>query len=116
MPFPWGGTLTYSQLAAKFGWPCVVVSLILTPFLLLWSKLLAFPVWMAGPLKNGPFYTMKYNISYPEDENVFKKHIYDGPVKTSAKFCPAGWTSLMDYEGGKFFECFWGVLQVADID
>ena len=50
------------------------------------------------------------------ERNVFKKHIYDGPVKTSRRCCPAGWTSLMDYEGGKFFECFWGVLQVADID
>eukprot|EP00957_Ditylum_brightwellii_P099070 7545855-Ditylum_brightwellii.AAC.1 len=35
---------------------------------------------------------------------------------TSSKWLPAGWTSLMDYEGGKFFECFWGLLQVADID
>ena len=116
MAFPWGGSVTHKELADKFGWFSVIISAILLPFLLVWSKLLAFPKWMVGPLKNGPFYTMKYNISYPENENAFKKHVYDGPVKTSRDWVPAGWTSLMDYEGGKFFECFWGLLQVADID
>lgn len=116
MAFPWGGTLTHSQLAAKFGWPCVIISMILTPFLLVWSKLLAFPKWMVGPLKNGPFYTMKYHIKYPENENIFRKTIYEGSTPTSSKWLPKGWTSIMDYEGGKFFESFWGLLQVADIE
>ncbi len=116
MPFPWGGSLTHQQLADKFGWATVIFSALFLPLLLLWSKLLAFPVWMIGPLKNGPFYTMKYNISYPDNVHAFKKHIYDGPVPTSRSCCPAGWTCLTDYEGGKFYESFWGILQVLDID
>uniref|UniRef100_A0A7S3V4G6 Uncharacterized protein n=1 Tax=Chaetoceros debilis TaxID=122233 RepID=A0A7S3V4G6_9STRA len=116
MPFPWGGSLTYSQLAAKFGWPCVVVSLILTPFLLLWSKLLAFPVWMVGPLKNGPLYVIRYAISYPDNERVFMDTIYEGATPTSSWWLPKGWTSLTDYEGGLFYESFWGLLQCLDMD
>lgn len=116
MAFPWGGSLTYSQLAAKFGWPSVIISFILTPFLLVWSKLLAFPKWMIGPLKNGPFYAMKYHITYPNNPGIFRKTIYDGATPTTSKWVPKGWTSLMDYEGGKFFESFWGLLQCADID
>jgi hypothetical protein len=116
MAFPWGGSLTHSQLAAKFGWPTIILSAILTPLLVIWSKLLAFPIWMAGPLKNGSFYTMKYKFSYPNNEDIFRKTVYDGSTRTSSKYLPAGWTCLMDYEGGKMYESFWGLLQVLDID
>lgn len=108
--------MTHSQLAAKFGWPSVIISAILLPVLLLWSKLLAFPVWIDCIFKNGPFYTMKYNISYPDNEDVYRRTIYEGPTPTTNKWLPSGWTGHLDYEGGKFFEAFWGIMQVADID
>jgi len=116
MPFPWGGKVTHSQLAEKFSWPTVVISIILTPLLLILSKLLAYPVWMIGPLKNGPLYLMKYRFSYPDKENAFLSLAYDGATPTTRKYCPAGWTCLTDYEGGKIFEAFWGLIQVADMD
>lgn len=116
MPFPWGGKVTYSQLAEKFSWPTVIISIILTPLLLVWSKLLAYPIWLIGPFKNGPLYMMKYNFSYPDKENAFLSEAYDGFTPTTRRCCPDGWTCLTDYEGGKFFEAFWGLIQVADMD
>uniref|UniRef100_A0A7S1ZBS3 Uncharacterized protein n=1 Tax=Trieres chinensis TaxID=1514140 RepID=A0A7S1ZBS3_TRICV len=116
MAFPWGGSYTHAQLAAKFGWPCVIISVILTPVLILWSKLLAFPIWMVGPLKNGPFYAMRYHFEYPQNPEVFRKAVYEGKTSTTLKWLPSGWNSLIDYEGGLFFESFWGLLQCLDLD
>lgn len=110
--FPWGGSLTHQQLAAKFGWPSVIISIILLPFLMIWSKLLAFPVWM--PFKSGPFYFIKNTLVYPGNEDVMRKKVYTGPTST-ARF-PAGWNIYADVKGKKLFEKFWGIIQVLDLD
>jgi len=112
MAFPWGGSLTHQQLATKFGWPTVIISAILLPILMLWSKLLAFPIWI--PFKNGPFYMQKTTFFYSSNENVMMQKIYTGPSNL-ARF-PAGWNCYADVEGKKFFEAFWGILQVLDLD
>ena len=110
--FPWGGSMTHQQLATKFGWPSVIISIILLPFLMLWSKLLAFPVWM--PFKNGPFYAIKNTLVYPGNEDVMRKKVYTGPTCT-ARF-PTGWNCHFDVKGKKFYEAFWGIIQVLDLE
>jgi len=114
MAFPWGGSMTHQQLAAKFGWPTVIISMILLPFLMLWSKLLAFPVWLEYFIPNGPFYAIKNVITYSGNEDVMRQKVYTGP--TCAARSPTGWNCHCDVEGGKFFEAFWGILQVLDLD
>ena len=114
MAFPWGGSLTHTQLAAKFGWHSVIISIILLPFLLLWSKLLAFPIWISWIFPSKPFYFIKNVLVYPGNEDVMRRKVYTG--RTSAARIPAGWNCFADVEGNKFFEAFWGVLQVLDLD
>jgi hypothetical protein len=71
MAFPWGSFMIYSQLlAAKFGWPIVIIRIVLLVFLLLWSKLHAFLVWLEVIFKNGPFYAIKNTLVYPGNEDV----------------------------------------------
>ena len=98
--FRWGGSVTHQQLAAKFGWPSVIISIILLPFLMLWSKLLAFPVWM--PFKSGRYYLIKNTLAYPGNEDVMRQKVYTGPTGT-ARF-PTGWNCHADVKGEKFFE------------
>jgi hypothetical protein len=106
--------MTHSQLAAKFGWPTVVISIVLLPFLLLWSKLLAFPVWLEVFFKNGPLYAIKNTLVYPGNEDVMRQKVYTGPA-CIARF-PTGWNCHADVKGKKFFEAFWGILQVLNLD
>lgn len=114
MAFPWGGSMSHSQLAAKFGWPSVIISMILFPFLIVWSKLLAFPIWIECFFKSGPFYAIRNVLNYPGNEDVMRQKVYEAPTST-ARF-PSGWNCHVDVEGGKFFEAFWGILQVLDVD
>jgi hypothetical protein len=73
--------MIYSQLlAAKFGWPAVIISIVLLPFLLLSSKLLAFPVWLEVFFKNGPFYAIKNALVYPGNKDVMGQKVYTGPT------------------------------------
>lgn len=114
MAFPWGGSMTHKELAEKFGWPSVIISIILLPLLLLWSKLLAFPVWISMFVKSGPVYTTKALYNYPgKDDLVFDK-VYTTSKPTTG--IPTGWNSHMDIKGGKFFESFWGLIQVLDME
>ena len=110
--FPWGGSVAHQQRAAKFGWPSVIISIILLPFLMLWSKLLAFPVWM--PFKSGRYYLIKNTLVYPGNEEVMGQKVYTGPTGT-ARF-PTGWNCHADEKGEKFFEAFWEIIQVLDLD
>ena len=80
MAFPYGGSLTHTQLAAKFGWFSVIISILLLPFLLLWIKLLAFPVWISWIFPSGPFYMIKNILVFPGNEDVMRKKIYTAPT------------------------------------
>jgi len=105
--------MTHAELAKKFGWPSVIISILLLPFCLLWSRLLAFPVW----LKSEPKYTVENIILYPNDEDLFRKDFYYS--ETSVTTFISGWNCHIDAkEGGKgkFFESFWGIINCLDID
>lgn len=114
MAFPFGGSLTHAQLAAKFGWFSVIISIVFLPFLMLWSKLLAFPVWISWIFPSGPFYMIKNILVFPGNEDVMRKEVYSAP--TSVSRTPPGWNCLTDVEGKKFYEAFWGIIQCLDLD
>jgi len=111
--------MTYSQMAAKFGWPSIIFSILLTPFALLWSKLIAFPVWLDIIYKHKPFYVLKSIYKYPEEKNFVKKNVYSGAVQHSI-FPPMldalnGFNCHADAEGGKWIESFFGFIHCMDM-
>ena len=119
MAFIWGGSKSLSEIAAKFSWPSVIVSLLLTPFLLLWKHLFAYPFWLMALVPHGPYYLRKTIVSYPDKgdgkDDQYRERLYLS--KTSEARLPiAGWNVLADVEGGKFFESFWGLIQCLDLE
>jgi len=101
--------MTLVQLAKKFGWPSVIISIIILPVSLLWSKLLAFPVW----LKSKPKYTVENTLTYPKHDDLFAREFYF--TEKSVVGFPSGWNCHIDEEGGKFFESFWGIIHCLDV-
>ena len=110
---PWGGSFTLAQLAGKFGWPSVVVSLLLLPFT-------AFYYWV---LSANPFLrclrlymTVKPVLRYTfesDDPHFVKRVYYSTPTNESGIgrmrfFAP-------DWEGGKWYESWWGLIMVLDL-
>ena len=120
----YGGTMTYRQLATKFSWPTVIVSIVFLPFLLLWSKLLAFPQWLPESWRSRPLLTVRntflYNgntkegISAAEVSDLFRNRVYSSETNVVST-SPSGWNCHVDEEGGKFFESFWGIMHCLDI-
>jgi len=111
--------MTYSQMAAKFGWPSIIISILLTPFALLWSKLIAFPVWLDLIYKHKPFYVLKSSYKYPNEEDFVRKNVYTGAVQHSI-FPPMvdalnGFNFHADVEGGKWIESFYGFIHCLDM-
>lgn len=114
MAFLWGGSKSLSELAGKFGWPSVCLSIILTPVLLLWTKLVAYPFWLMALVNHKPMYFQKITLFYPDFDNQWRERFYCSP--TSPGRFPLGWNVYADVEGGKFFESFFGIIQVLDMD
>mmetsp|Transcript_874 Transcript_874/g.2017 ORF Transcript_874/g.2017 Transcript_874/m.2017 type:complete len:724 (-) Transcript_874:344-2515(-) len=46
MPWPYGGSMTHCELAEKFGWAQMIVSILLLPITILYTRLLSFPIWL----------------------------------------------------------------------
>ena len=164
MAFPWGGSLTYSQMAQKFGmyivtifapicgvcfhmivllfltcippslllspphhviltmslvpllllgWPSVIMSFILTPFILLWTKLIAFPVWLELFHKHDLLYTKKLIYKYKEKEDLVRKEIYTSLTNHASN--PSGFICFADEAGGVWVESFWGIIQSMNL-
>lgn len=115
MAFPYGSSMTNVELAIKFGWPSMIISIILIPITFLWSKLVAFPVWLNYDYKSKPkcmvYNTFRY--SDPGDEDLFRKEFYFS--ETNLARSPSGWNCHVDKEGGFFFESFFGLINCLDI-
>jgi hypothetical protein len=112
MAWPWGGSVTHAQLAAKFSWPTVIVSMLLLPFLFVWRHVFAFPFFFAwfpcrSILGNRTYY------NYPSEEDFMRKEIYFAPTNKCG--FPSGFNLLADVEGNKWFESFWGIMHVLDM-
>jgi len=120
MAFPYGSSMSNAELAKKFGWPSMIISILLLPITFLWSKLLAFPVWLNYEHATKPkcmvYNTFRYdNPSYADtNQNLFKNEFYFSP-KTVGRW-PGGWNCHVDRVGGKFFESFFGLINCLDID
>jgi len=118
MAFLWGGSKSLSELASKFGWLSVIASLILYPVLLLWVHLIAYPFWLMALVPHGSMYFRKSVMSYPDKgdgkDNQWRERLYCSST-SPAKCSPAGWNVYADVEGGKFFESFFGLIQVLDM-
>ena len=111
MAFPYGGSMTHAELAKKFGWPSVIISIILIPLTWLFSRLLAFPVFFCTKWK----FTLENTIKYGEGhEDVFREKVYETPERVTRS--PSGWDCHVDAEGGTFFEKFWGIINCLDIE
>lgn len=108
------------ELARKFGWPSMIISILLLPITFIWSKLLAFPVWLNYEFTTEPkcmvYNTFRYdNPSYSDtNKDLFKNEFYFAP-KSVGRW-PGGWNCHVDREGGKFFESFFGLINCLDID
>ena len=116
MAFPWGGTLTHAQLAAKFGWPTVIVSMILFPFLVVWRHLIAFPTWLEYIFPNGAIQGLSIEYNYPNNPHLVKQKLYEDRNPAPGISLPAGWNFLLDVDSGIWFESFWGILTVQDTE
>lgn len=116
MAFPYGGSMTHAELAEKFGWPSVILSILLLPFSLLWSRIIAFPVWLNYFFESKPKYTIENILTYPCKHNdLFRKKFYESPQKKTTGLV-SGWNCHVDEEGGKFFESFFGIINCLDIE
>ncbi len=109
-----------SMLSSLFvGWPSIIISILLTPFALLWSKLIAFPVWLDLIYKHKPFYVLRSSYKYPNEEDFVRKNVYTGAVQHSL-FPPMvdalnGFNFHADVEGGKWVESFYGFIHCLDM-
>jgi hypothetical protein len=134
MAWPWGGSMTHSQLAAKFGWGVVISSIIVFPLTFLWSRLFAFPIWLdwlseflgeylgEKPwcswfkvfkwLKSKPMYIIGNELYYENVDDLFGKRFYE--VENAVHEYPTGWNCHVDSKGGKFFESFFGLINCLD--
>jgi hypothetical protein len=114
MAWPWGGSMTHAQLAEKFTWPSVVVSLLLLPFLFIWRHVFAFPFFVGWWFPHGNINAVNTYYTYPSKEDFVRKEIYCG--LTNNVSYPSGFCCHADVEGNKWFETFWGIMQVLDLD
>jgi len=112
MAWPWGGSFTYTQLAEKFSWPTVILSLILLPFSFLFRHLLAFPFFLN--FWNKPFWMLYSQYNYEQDDFI-RKNVY-GPAVPPFGKAVVGFKCMADMEGGKWFESFWGFMHVLDME
>ena len=104
--------MTHAELAKKFGWPSVIISIILIPLTWTFSRLLAFPVFFCKKWK----FTLENVITYGEGhEDVFREKVYQSPQSVTHGLV-SGWDCHVDAEGGKFFEKFWGIINCLDIE
>ena len=113
MAFPYGSSMTNTELATKFGWPSMILSILLLPITFVWSKLLAFPVWLDYKYETKPKCMVYNTFRYEDHENLFKNEFYFS--KTNVARCPSGWNCHVDKEGGIFFESFFGIINCLDI-
>jgi len=121
MAFLWGGSKSLSELAGKFGWTSVIVSIILTPFLLLWSNLLAYPKWLMWLIgvdanecfEDDSFFT-GFRIEYEGQTNAWCRELYTNDKNPGRSL--VGWNVYADDDGGKFFESFFGIIQTLDLE
>ena len=139
MAWPYGGNLTHAELAQKFGWPSVIISILTLPAFFLFSRLLAFPVflcrkWKPVTLKDVITYSpqldkrqdvhwkyfLKNRIRYVpregseiDNRDLFRNKVYFSLENELLKV-PTGWNCYIDKEGGKFFESFWGIINCLD--
>lgn len=114
MAFPWGGKVTTSQLAARFGWSRIILSWIFLPPLVLFAKLVAFPFWLEYIWENGPLYMSRTEIRYPESPDLYRREVFFSEKSPFRYF--SGWDVLVDREGGKFFESFFGIIHCLECD
>ncbi len=117
MAFPYGGSMTHAQLAKKFGWPSVILSILLLPFSLLWSRLIAFPVWLNYFFESKPVYFIENELRYDGHEDLFRKEFYQSPERVTSGPI-SGWNCHVDNfdeDDGKFFESFFGIINCLDI-
>lgn len=110
MAWPWGGSVTHQQLATKFGWPTVVLSMLILPLTFLWRHLVSCN-FLLSLLPHGVFNTVSI-YTYPKNDDLVRKELYLGP--TNVVDAPAGFVCMIDPEGKKWFESFWGILHVLD--
>ena len=96
------------------GWLSVIISFILYPALMIFSKLLAFPVWLDMIWKSKNFYILRTNYTYPED-NFVAKEIYTS-MKAHGTRGPNGFVCYADKEGGTWYESFWGIIHSLNMD
>ena len=116
MAFPYGGSMTHAELAKKFGWPSVILSILLLPFILLWSRLIAFPVWLNYFFESKPMYFIENKLTY-KHEDLFRKEFYQSPERVTSGPI-SGWNCHVDHfdeDDGKFFESFFGIINCLDI-
>lgn len=128
MAWPWGGEMTHAELARKFGWLSVIISIILFPLTFLWARLLAFPIWLDWlGFESKPKYTVRNELYYHplREANVEDDYKYDGnsddlfknkfyEVADRVADIPSGWNCHIDSKGKKFFESFWGLINCLD--
>lgn len=112
MAWPWGGSVTHHQLAAKFGWPAVAISLLLLPVTFLWRHLIACN-FLLSLLPHGVFNSVTI-YRYPKSDDLVRRELYTGPTNVVGR--PTGFVAHADTAGGKWFESFWGVLHVLDLE
>ena len=112
MPFPWGGSLTHSDLARKFGWPSVCLSLMLLPFTVAIRNILAFPPWLQCITRSSK---ASFRYSYPDEPDFVQARFYEASTAPKELGCLPGFLVLADVAGGKWFESFWGLIHVAEL-
>lgn len=112
MAWPWGGSVTHQQLATKFGWPAVILSMILLPVTFLWRHLFACN-FLLSLLPHGVFNTETI-YRYPTVPDLVRRELYTGPTNVVDR--PTGFVAHADVAGGKWFESFWGIMHVLDLE
>ena len=110
MAGPWGGSLSFSQLAEKFGWFSIIFSLPLLPLIFLYRWILAFPPYLACIAISA---RSRYIYRHPEHD-VVRRKIYLS--RTNQLGCCPAFIMHADPDGGKWFESYWGIINVLDME
>jgi len=114
MVFVWGGSWSWSELAQRFGWHSVILSVLAQPFWFVFHHIVGFPCFLRPC--NGCLIS-RVHYDYPGQKDMGKKRFYQAEVGSTSKFqcLPAGFRVHVDLEGGKWFESFWGFIQKFDL-
>jgi len=112
MAFPWGGSLTHAQLAQKFGWLSVIISVLLFPVTWFIRTCLCYPFFLAC-LSKRVKKTVRYE--YPNDPDLVRTQFYENPNKLQEfGFCQ-NFNVLADVKGCRWFESCWGLIHAIDL-